>query len=1161
MSTKSTPRIPGAVRFSRAMRLRWIVAMGATISVGLGVFILLGPFVQLAGRQHVTTPYLLLIVIAIPLVLTFTERLAVIPGSGGIYNLGRTSGKVSITFATGWLLLGGYVVLIALLSWGVALHLNLLTENLLKISLDLPQLTIVVIGLVALYNILGTNQVWKARSIYIYACIIFLAFIIFRDLLKPTTETGTTSFIYGTNSILELTALMFSGLWGLQFILNVRDEVHRPSRTLLRAMFFTVALGSGLGALAGLSLNNADVAFNTWTPLIEITSDFGLIPKSLLVILYASFGLLISFIALNQGFINLLLLGGDMTRDGFLPKRFQVISKKHNAPTVSLVIFALISIFLILQMSVLVIAGLTALSLLWSIALAFLPEAFQTKPNLPKKRYPKLPFHPLFPWLVIATGVFLPINLSFEIWLYGAIWATLGALYYVFYGHQRGVSVRRQEVVVGDTRPIRSQPESKHVVLVGIANPKTAPELLRTGAKLARAKNGTVLALKVLQLAEQIPAHLKRQAAEKEWEYLAELVQEIDTEGVTVYPLVRLAPNPTAGILAAVGEEGAHLLLLGWEGQSSLETGATNSVLNPILKRATCNVAILRGSLPRLVKQILVPSAGGPHARMAATLGHGLAEPNEGQILIEHIVTEPLSPERQAQAQAELKSTLAAIKHGTETKQHIIEADTVKEGILNAARRSDLLLIGASNEGFLETSFFGGLPTEVATDTVTPILMIKNGEGDDHYKFRRFWEFLFDPLPTLTIGRQVEVYQGMRQAAQPSVDFFVLIGLAATIASLGLLQNSAAVIIGAMLVAPLMSPILAMAMSMVHGDLRLLVVAAEATTKGVVLAIIVGITMVIISPIDTATTEILARTQPNILDLLVALASGAAAGYALSRKEVAAALPGVAIAAALVPPLCVVGYGLGTSQLNLAGGALLLFITNLIAIVFAAAITFLALGFHPTRSERGELMRGLQVTVVSLGIIAIILGFTTIFTMIETNRQNSVEQIFNHEIVARAAEVREMTIERHGNGFIIQATIIDIVESQLTPAELTRIEEELTKAVGAPVDVQATILFGTRQDVTGADDRRRLENIFKGKMVELGAQVEFIKIEEDKGRFAVTATVLVFEQGQISQTDMTAIQENLSEIMETPVSIQTTVLFAQRVNAVAPVPPTPTPEP
>jgi hypothetical protein len=253
-------------------------------------------------------------------------------------------------------------------------------------------------------------------------------------------------------------------------------------------------------------------------------------------------------------------------------------------------------------------------------------------------------------------------------------------------------------------------------------------------------------------------------------------------------------------------------------------------------------------------------------------MGRDLVEPGSEQIFIEHMVDRYLSPEVEARANRKLETTLDVAQDAQQIESRIVEVDTLKEGILAAASKADLLLLGASKEGVLEQSFFGGLPVEIVISTAIPTILVRGREKTDRFGLKRFWEMLTDVLPTLTLERQAAVFRQMRESAQPSVDFFVLITLAAMIAGLGLLQNSAAVIIGAMLVAPLMSPILAMAMSLVKGDLQLLVVAAEATTKGIVLAIIVGVIMVIISPIDSPTSEIMGRTQPNVLDLMVALA-------------------------------------------------------------------------------------------------------------------------------------------------------------------------------------------------------------------------------------------------------------------------------------------------
>lgn len=195
----------------------------------------------------------------------------------------------------------------------------------------------------------------------------------------------------------------------------------------------------------------------------------------------------------------------------------------------------------------------------------------------------------------------------------------------------------------------------------------------------------------------------------------------------------------------------------------------------------------------------------------------------------------------------------------------------------------------------------------------------------------------------------------------------VLMVLSGTIASLGLISNSAAVVIGAMLVAPLMTPILGFAASLVQGVVPGMARSALFVGLGVVVALLTGYAMSAITAGELSRGnlpgQLLDRTAPNLLDLGVAVAAGAAGGYVLVRKEASSALPGVGIAVALVPPLASLGIFYELGEVDKASQAALLFATNLAAIVFAAAGVLILAGFVPQwgRHSRG---RGLAVRMV-----------------------------------------------------------------------------------------------------------------------------------------------------------------------------------------------------
>ena len=201
--------------------------------------------------------------------------------------------------------------------------------------------------------------------------------------------------------------------------------------------------------------------------------------------------------------------------------------------------------------------------------------------------------------------------------------------------------------------------------------------------------------------------------------------------------------------------------------------------------------------------------------------------------------------------------------------------------------------------------------------------------------------------------RKTEVYLEISQAATlKDATYWLQIIFAAGIATIGLALSSPAVIIGAMLISPLMGPILSLGLSLAAGDFILLVRAIANLSMSCAVAISFAMLLIFSLPFKEATSEILARTTPNTLDLGVALFSGAIGTIATCRpvKGVVTSIPGVSIAVALMPPLCVVGYGVGIAfslnfddGLQIARGGGLLFLTNLVAIAFASALVFVAL--------------------------------------------------------------------------------------------------------------------------------------------------------------------------------------------------------------------------
>lgn len=213
------------------------------------------------------------------------------------------------------------------------------------------------------------------------------------------------------------------------------------------------------------------------------------------------------------------------------------------------------------------------------------------------------------------------------------------------------------------------------------------------------------------------------------------------------------------------------------------------------------------------------------------------------------------------------------------------------------------------------------------------------------------------------VDARARLVEGMlRRDVQESTSYWLQLGVSIGIATLGLVVGSTAVVIGAMLVAPLMGPIVGLAMGLATGSPFLVLRSSGRIGLSMVVAAGGAAVITLLLPFHELNSEIVARTSPTVLDLLTAAFCALAGVYAALRpgSDTAVTAAGTSIGISLVPPLCASGYGLGTSAWPVAGGAALLFLTNLVAIVVVGTVAFLGCGFNRVdvaAIERDELER------------------------------------------------------------------------------------------------------------------------------------------------------------------------------------------------------------
>jgi uncharacterized hydrophobic protein (TIGR00271 family) len=307
-------------------------------------------------------------------------------------------------------------------------------------------------------------------------------------------------------------------------------------------------------------------------------------------------------------------------------------------------------------------------------------------------------------------------------------------------------------------------------------------------------------------------------------------------------------------------------------------------------------------------------------------------------------------------------------------------------------------------------------------------------------------------FPYASEERFRDLFQVLREDAKTDSTYLSLMVLSTLLAAVGLYQNSSAVVIGAMLLAPLMTPIVSLSMGMLRRDVKMSRQSALKIAYGVMIALLAAALMTQLFPHKPITEEMQARLNPTLLDLAVAIIAGVAGAYTKAYKEILSSLAGVAIAVALVPPLAVAGIGLGRLDLEFFIQAFLLFSTNLVGILLAASFTFRILGYSP--AVVGKTSLRLVLLMMFLIAIPLYLSYDDIVSKIV------MEKSWKHErflVNGKYIIVQKALLSRHRHKDIMTMDIL--AREQLTRDDLTSLRKKIENNFSRKFIIRAKIIY------------------------------------------------------------------------------------------------------
>ncbi len=450
-------------------------------------------------------------------------------------------------------------------------------------------------------------------------------------------------------------------------------------------------------------------------------------------------------------------------------------------------------------------------------------------------------------------------------------------------------------------------------------------------------------------------------------------------------------PHPSRAVVEEIANLSISLLVLPAHPPSKSDDSA--SWQSDLFHTVSSDVMYLRDDDQHITngERVLVITNGDVDDQVALQLGYEIAKQNNG--LLTAAFVEPDIDEVAPLVGEKILDKIVRDSLGRREKKiskKIVLADSLQEGMAQLEPHEyDLILIGTRNKRDIRSILFKPLtPQREKTDQTTAddqatadepvpnhqpaLAIVRRGISFSSRVWLALRARVESVVPQLDRQQRISLVERIQNNSHWNFDFVALIFLSTLIASLGLIQNSPAVVIGAMLVAPLMTPIVAIGLGLAQSNIRLIDSAAKTVTYGFATALMVGLLAGFLTWPQT-TNEMVARETPNFRDLIIALASGVAAAYAMGRPNLISALPGVAIAAALVPPVATSGIGLALGNWHLAGGALLLFFTNIVAIVLGTAFTFWAIGLSRSKKDGTPLPSWPRWLFVLLVVLTIIL--------------------------------------------------------------------------------------------------------------------------------------------------------------------------------------------
>lgn len=719
------PSQPGTVvELSRELGLPSALAIGVGTMIAAGIFTLSGLAVRDVGSAAIAA-FLLAAVVASFTALTYCEFSALYPESGEGYLYARQTFPPPAAFFVGWCLLLGYTSSCAFyLASFSAYFQEFLWHSPVKMAAGFAAL-----AALTLLNIKGTKESGTFQVVVTAGKLLLLLWFVAGGIGQLDGALLLEKFSRDVPRIASTAALVFITFFGFSAIAASAGEIRDPGRIIPRAIFLSVALVTVLYTLVVAVVAGAGLREYSEAAMGRAAELF-LGPLGGLVIVGGALFSMIS--AANASIMAGSRVALAMAREGHLPASLASVHPITRTPLVSVTAVGMAILVFMAALHLEQLAHFADIVLLLALILVNLALIFHRRRYPDVERPLRIPLVPLLPALGILANLGLlshslrqaePAIMAGTCLLLGGV----GLL--VWKGAQPASEALPGEpsrVVLVQAAPV----PGRFRVLVPLANPANAANLVDLAAAIAGEREGEIVALRVIQVPEQLPPARGARYVERERRVLETAQARGSKLGIPVTSVVRIGHHVARSILEAARERGCQVILLGWKGYTSTARRILGDVVDAVVRHARSDLLLVKlvgGTTVGEYRRLLLPTAGGEHARRAEQYAAALARNTGGSLTLCGVVPPQASPEEVAATRERLEEAVSRVRQmgGVPAEARVLRHRSVIVGILQEAQAYDAVVVGAAGQSVKPQILFGSIPENIARHSDRPVLVVK----------------------------------------------------------------------------------------------------------------------------------------------------------------------------------------------------------------------------------------------------------------------------------------------------------------------------------------------------------------------------------------------------------------------------------------------------